>query len=336
MTIRLGVLAASRIAVAAVVEPIDRVDGIDVVAVAARDADRARDAATAWGAERAHRSYQALIDDADVDAVYIATPASLHRRWAVAALEAGKHVLCEKPLAANADDARRVAAAAARSDRVAMEAYHWRYHPMIEQLRALLDSGRLGRIDRIDAAFDVPDGAIPRSDIRWNLTLGGGATMDLGCYTVQWVRFAAGSDPDVIAARAECPIDGVDGALEADLRWPSGVEGRIRSSMISTSSERQAWLRVRGALGTLIVTNALAPQYGGAVIVVDGVDGVTTHGVSGASTYVHQLAAFRDAIRDGAEFPTTIDDGVRTMEIIDACYRSAGLEPRPAVDDVDR
>ena len=329
MTIRLGLLAASRIAKTAIVDPIPDVDGIDLAAVAARDVDRARSAAQDWGAPHAFGSYEELIASDEVDAIYVGTPASLHRPWAVAAIEAGKHVLCEKPFASNADDARRIAEAAAAHDVVVMEAFHWRYHPYVHQIREVIDSGVLGPIERIDAAFDIPDGWIGRDDIRWESALGGGATMDLGCYAIQWVRFAAGADPDVVAATATTPVDGVDASLDATLRWPSGVTGRIHSSMVAPGTTVEAWLRVTGADATMIATNPLAPQHANAMIVVDTGDRVWQRPADTSSTYFHQLVAFRDAIEHGAPFPTTADDGVRNMEIVDACYRAAGLSPRP-------
>ncbi len=332
MTVRLGLVAASRIAVPAIVEPVADVDGVELVAVAARDLGRAQEAAAEWGADRAYGSYEELLADPDVDAVYIGTPASLHREWAIAAIEAGKHVLCEKPFAANADDARLIADVANGSDVVVMEAFHWRYHPYAAQIREVLDSGVLGRIDRIEAAFDIPEGRIGRDDIRWNLALGGGATMDLGCYSIQWARFAAGADPDVVSAEAVCPVDGVDGSLVAELRWPSGVTGSVSSSMIHDGEEFVVFLRVSGEQGTMTATNPLAPQKGDARITVETGDGTQTYDVATSATYYHQLVAFRDAIVDGTPFPTTADDGVRNMEIVDACYRAAGLDPRPAHD----
>ncbi len=332
MTVRLGLVAASRIAVPAVVGPIGAVEAVELVAVAARDLRRAQTSAEEWGADRAYGSYEELIADPEVDAVYIGTPASLHRIWAIAAIEVGKHVLCEKPFAANADDARLIADAARVADVVVMEAFHWRYHPYAEQIRGVLDSGVLGRIDRIEAVFDIPNGRIEGDDIRWNLSLGGGATMDLGCYPIQWVRFAAGGDPDVVSAEAVCPVDGVDGSLVAELRWPSGVTGSIGSSMIADGAQVDAFLKVTGERGTMLATNPLAPQLGGAEITVDTLDGTVTHEVDDSATYFHQLVAFRDAIVDGAEFPTTADDGVRNMGIVDACYRMAGLDPRPTLN----
>jgi predicted dehydrogenase len=309
MTLRIGLVAASRIAVKAIIEPLPDVDGVDLTAVGARDLERARAAADEWGAEHAFGSYDEVVGSDAVDAVYIGTPAALHREWAIAAIEAGKHVLCEKPFASNADDARLIAEAARGSD--------------------VVESGVLGRIDRIEAAFDIPDGHIPHTDIRWDVPLGGGATMDLGCYAIQWVRHAAGEDPEVVSAEAVCPVEGVDGSLGAELRWPSGVTGTIHSSMIAPGDSVEAWLRVSGEHGRMLVTNPLGPQTGGALISVDLGDRVWYEEGDTSTTYYHQLVAFRDAINQGTPFPTTADDGVRNMEIIDACYRAAGLDPRP-------
>lgn len=329
MTVHLGIVAASRIADSAVIGPVATVDGVEVVAVAARDADRATAAAERWNIPASFASYADLVASPSVDAVYIGTPAAMHRQWAVAAIEAGKHVLCEKPFASNADDAARIADAAAASDVVVMEAYHWRYHPSVAHIRSVLDSGVLGGVVRVEATFDLPDGAIPHDDIRWDLSLGGGATMDLGCYPIQWARFAAGPDLEVVSAEAVCPVAGIDGSLRAELRWPSGVTGSISSSMMGPGDSVVAFLRVVGSDGTMTVRNPLAPQHGGASTTVETATGVSVHDADSSSTYVHQMVAFRDAIVDGAPFPTTPRDGVATMEIIDACYRAAGLEPRP-------
>jgi predicted dehydrogenase len=155
--------------------------------------------------------------------------------------------------------------------------------------------------------------------------------MDLGCYSLQWARFAAGSDPDIVSAEAICPVPGIDGSLVAELRWPSGVTGSARSSMIAPGDSPVVFLRVTGSDGTMLATNPLAPQNGGARLAVETAQGVTEQEVERSATYYHQLIALRDAIVDGKPFPTTADDGVRNMELIDACYRAAGLDPRPSV-----
>lgn len=324
---RIGLLAASRIAEAAVVEPARGVDGVEVVAVAARDLGRARAAADGWSVPNAFGSYEDMLASSVIDAVYVGVPAALHRRWVTAALDRGLHVLCEKPFASNAADARRAAEAARRSDRVVMEAFHWRYHPLVAQMRAALH--RLGSIRRVEAWFDVKEGRIAPGDIRWDFDLGGGATMDLGCYCIAWVRWVVGKEPTVRSAHAESTSDGVDAWLEADLEWDEGVRGSIRSSM--AASESGSGLIVEADAGTMRVENPLAPQHGSS-ITVESDSGTDRFEVDRSSTYVHQLLAFRDAVVSGAPFPTTADDAVANMEIVDACYLAAGLPVRPARD----
>lgn len=328
---RLGLLSVARITTNAVVAPAAEVDGVELAAVAARDGARARAAADEWGIDVAHDGYEALIADPSIDAVYIATPAALHRRWAIAALEAGKHVLCEKPIGANADDARAMVAAADAADRILMEAFHWRYHPFVAQVEALLAAGAVGAIERVEGVFELPDGVIGRGDIRWDLALGGGALMDLGCYAVQWLRWIVGDEPQVVSATAQCPVPGIDGALRAELAWPSGVTGSMQCSMIAPAAGRVASLTVTGADGELVVANPLAPQNGDTSITVEARGATTRHEVDRSASYHHQLVAFADAVATGRQPVTSGDDIVATMACIDACYRAAGLQPRPTV-----
>lgn len=321
--IRLGLIAASRIAEHAVVLPCRDLDGIVVTAVAARDGDRARAAAERWGVGAWFGSYHGLIESDAVDAVYVATPASLHRRPVLAAIAAGKHVLCEKPFAANGADAATMAAAARGTDLVVMEAFHWRYHPLVEQMTGIL--ARLGAQKRLRAWFDVPEGRIGPSDIRWDLSLGGGSTMDLGCYPISLLRWAAGTEPEVVAARAESTVDGVDAWLEADLDF-DGVPAVIGSSMVAPA--RGNGLIVEGSEATMRVDNPVAPQHGSR-IVVESRAGTEVIEVESTSTYLHQLRAFRDAIANRAPLPTGVEHAVANMRVVDDCYRMAGLEPRP-------
>jgi predicted dehydrogenase len=324
--IRIGVVAASRIAEAAVVKPAGMVDGVELVAVAARSEERAKEAALRWGLSRWFGSYTDLMESGEVDAVYIATPATLHFRPVIDALDAGLHILCEKPFAANGADARMMAEVARQSDRVVMEAFHWRYHPFVEQMRAGI--AQLGPIGRVDAWFEVEEGRIGPDDIRWDIALGGGATMDLGCYAIAWVRWAVGSEPRVVAAVAEATEEGVDAWLRADLEWDHGVQGSIRSSMVSAESD--SGLVIEGERGTMVVDNPLAPHRGASLVIETGPGHRTTEEPNDTSTtYSHQLRAFRDAVTDGAEFPTTADEAVANMDVVDACYLMAGLPVRP-------
>jgi predicted dehydrogenase len=152
--------------------------------------------------------------------------------------------------------------------------------------------------------------------------------MDIGIYPVAWVRWVAGAQPSVVSARAETPLPGVDGRLEADLVFPSGASGHIVASMVERGGEHRSHLVVEGSEGTMRVDNPLAPQHG-ASLVVERQGSRVEHQVSQDTTYEHQLRAFRDAVVAGVPFPTTADEGVLNMALIDACYRAAGLEPRP-------
>ncbi len=224
-------LGAAKIAPPAIVRPARAVDEAEVVAVAARDPERARAFASKHHIPKVHDSYSSLLDDPDVDAIYNPLPNGLHGRWTIAALEAGKPVLCEKPFTANAAEAEEVAAVARRTGLVVMEAFHYRYHPMAIRMVSLLRSGELGPIHHIEAWMCTP--LWPPRDIRWQLGLAGGSTMDLGCYTIHLTRSLAGAEPEVVTAEARQRSAGVDRWLRADLRLPDGATGRITAAMLS-------------------------------------------------------------------------------------------------------
>ena len=192
--IKFGILGAARIAPAALIRPAAKNVEVVVDAVAARDRERASAYAKRHRIPRVAHSYQGLVSDPGIDAVYIPLPNSLHSKWTLAALAGGKHVLCEKPLTANVEEAEVVAAtsrqAAEESGLVVAEAFHYRYHPLAHRMREIVESGELGRLRVIEAWLCAP---IPRkSDIRYQYALAGGAMMDMGCYVVNLVRMLSG------------------------------------------------------------------------------------------------------------------------------------------------
>lgn len=229
--VRIGILGAARIAPAAVINPAKDSAEVVIAAVAARDSARARQFADQHGIAKVHSSYQALVEDPGIDAVYNPLPNGLHGRWTRAALAAGKHVLCEKPFAANADEAREIAGLAAASDRVVMEAFHYRYHPFVSYVEQVIASGELGNLQRVEASFCFP---LPKfSDIRYDYALAGGALMDAGCYPVDMLRTFGGSTPEVLSAQAKLRDPRIDRAIQAELRFDGGHTGRLRCSMWS-------------------------------------------------------------------------------------------------------
>jgi predicted dehydrogenase len=322
--LRIGILGAARIAPMALIRPALQVPEVAIVAIAARDQQRARTFAAKHGILRVHPSYDALIADAEIDAVYVPLPNSLHCEWTLRALHAGKHVLCEKPMAANAPEAERMAAAARDTGRVLFEAFHWRYHPLAERMKAIVDSGELGTIRHVEAHLCIP--LLLPGDIRYRLDLAGGALMDAGCYPVSIVRFLAGAEPEVVGAHARLSSPGVDRAMSADLRFAGNCTGRITCSLLSLVLLR-ASARVRGDTGQMAVLNPIAPHFYHRLTVRTS-KGTRRERVRGDATYTHQLRAFVAAVRNGTPVPTGPEHGVANMRVIDDIYRRAGLHPR--------
>jgi xylose dehydrogenase (NAD/NADP) len=196
----------------------------EVVAVASRDAARAAAYAQERGIERAHGGYEALLADPAIDVVYIALPCALHVEWAVRALEAGKHVLCEKPLSANPAEVERAFEAAERAGRLLMEGFMYRHQPQAKRLAELARDGTIGDVRLVRAQFSFtlnrPD------DVRWRPDLGGGALLDVGCYCVNGLRLVAGEPVTVFAQRMLAP-GGADVRVSATLRFAGGALGHF-------------------------------------------------------------------------------------------------------------
>ena len=320
--LRIGCLGAARIAPAALFKPAAADPSVEVRAVAARDPARAAALAAKHRIPVVHDSYEALLADPDIDAVYNPLPNGLHGVWTRRALDAGKHVLCEKPFTANAEEAEAVAGAAERTGLVVMEAFHWRYHPLAARLLEIIASGELGAVRRVEATVCFP--LLRPGDIRWDLRLAGGALMDAGCYAVHLVRTLGGAEPTVVRAAATLRRPGVDRTMRADLAFPDGATGAIRCSMLSAP---RVGATVTGQTATMKVINPLAPQFWNR-ITVKGRDGSRHEQVAGGPTYGYQLAAFAAAVRDGTPTLTPPADSIATRQVIDAVYRAAGMEVR--------
>lgn len=321
---RIGVLGAAQIAPAALIAPAKDNPEVVVAAVAARDMSRAQAFAAGHGIAQVYDSYEALLADPDVDAVYNPLPNGLHGKWTRAAIEAGRHVLCEKPFTANAAEAREIARLAATSDRVVMEAFHYRYHPLALRAEEIVASGELGTLQRVDVAFCFP---LPKfSDIRYHYALAGGATMDVGCYAVHMLRTFGGGTPEVVSAQAKLRDPRIDRAMTAELRFPAGHIGRLRCSMWSSDLLRIS-LRVTGDRGELYVLNPVLPQMFQRFVVRSG-GRKRVEKFPRRATYAYQLDAFAGAVLRGEPVKTTSVDAIETMTVIDAIYRTAGLPLR--------
>ncbi len=323
MTLRFGVLGAANISQKALYDPVADTPGVELAAIAARNRDRAEAHAEQFGIARVYDTYEEVLADPEVHAIYNPLPISLHHEWSGRSLNAGKHVLSEKPFAANARLARQLAGTAERTGLLCVEAFHWRYHPLAARIAQILESGVLGEIQSVDAAFDVY--VDPADDVRQSFELGGGALMDLGCYPVQWARFVMpGDEPNVVSATMRQGRPGVDVDTVITIAYPNGVPGELRTRM-TEGTEFHASLTVVGADGTLEVWNPLSPHTGNRVRVESaGID----EEVEGRTTYHYQLEAFEQAVVHGNTVPTGGADAIANMDLIDAAYRAAGLPVR--------
>lgn len=326
--LRIGVLGAARISDNAILKPAHET-GARLVAVAARDPQRARDFAEAGRIERVLESYQAVIDDPEVEVVYNPLPNGLHGPWNLRAVEAGKHVLTEKPYASNTDEARRVRDAAAAAGIHVVEAFHYRYHPVQQRMIELAGSGEIGDVTYVEARMLMPPP--PAGDPRWIAALAGGSLMDVGCYAVHGIRDLGpllGGEPSVTHAIAgEVPAyPGVDAWLIGDLTYPNGVQAHLESSM--THGVWDFSLRIVGSLGEAYAPAFVLPQTDSRVIVTVGTE-QRVEELPTRSTYTYQLEAMARLVREGEPMPTDADDAVRTMETIDALYAAAGRAPHP-------
>jgi D-xylose 1-dehydrogenase (NADP+, D-xylono-1,5-lactone-forming) len=194
---------------------------VDVVAVGSRSAERAQEFASAHGIPRAHGSYEDLLANPDVEAIYIPLPNGLHVEWTLAALAAGKHVLCEKPLSPRAEEVERCFDAAERAGLVLSEGFMWRHHPQAERLESLVRGGAIGELRLVRAAFSFPLDRFP--DVRWDAELDGGALLDVGCYCVSGARLLAGAEPERVTGESVLADSGVDSRFAGTLRFPGDV-----------------------------------------------------------------------------------------------------------------
>ncbi len=328
--LRIGCLGAAKITPRAMIKPAQGRTDIDLVAIAARDAQRAKAFASEYSIRSVEPSYEALIERTDVDAIYNALPPSRHAELTIKALAAGKHVLCEKPLAMNAQEAEAMATAAQASEAVLLEAFHYRFHPAFEAMLDIVRSDKLGQVRHVKAAFsvEIPERA---GELRHTLEIGGGALMDLGCYPVHWVRTVLGGTGRVVSAKAREGLAGIDLEMAAEIEFEGGVMAEIETSM-AMGAERGASLEVAGDKGRLVMTNPIAPHMGyrtelwssgaSAAKIIDEAP------AGGLTTYDYQLAHFVDLVAKRADVILPPEDGVANMALIDGIYRAAGMAPR--------
>ncbi len=325
--LRFGVLGAAGIALGEVIPAIQASANGRVVALASRRAEEVRARARALGIERVHASYQALLSDPEVEAVYLPLPNALHEEWAIRAAEAGKSVLCEKPLATSAAAARRVVDACARRGVVLMENFMYRHHPQNRRALELVRSGAVGEVREVRAhlSVDLMHPADP-ANVRLQATLGGGALLDMACYAVNVARTILDAEPTT--AQAWSDVDarwGVDLTTAGLLEFPGGRVALVSGSFLAGG---QGTYTVIGTRGTIEVPRAFIPGLGtrvpeGLIVRVDTDGRRTEETLSPVNQYRLSAEAFAQAVLTGTPPPASPEDAVGNAAVLDALAEAA-------------
>jgi len=317
--VRWGILGCASIADKALIPAIAGSSNGRLQAVAARDPDRAADWAARYGFARSHRDYGSLVEDPEIDAVYNPLPNHLHAEWSIRAARAGKHVLCEKPMAMNAGEVRDMRAAAEAAGVLLMEAFMYKFHPQIGKALELLGSGAIGEVRTVKSSFTFQ---FERGgdNYRWSPAMGGGALYDVGCYTVSAARLVFAEEPLTVFARArKDPRTGVDLTTAALLEFPGG---RFAMCDCSFESQFQSRLLAVGTRGTVYLDRAFsAKDHDAAVKIIRGQE-TETLVVPRTDMFALMAEHFGQCVLEGKALRYPAADAENNMRAIDAAFES--------------
>ena len=323
--VRWGILSTANIGVRKVIPATQKAERCEVVAIASRDGQRAARTAAELGIPRAHEGYEALLSDPEVDAVYIPLPNSEHAAWTIAAARAGKHVLCEKPLAMTAAEAEEMVRACSNEGVLLMEAFMYRLHPSWEAVRDLVASGRIGRVRAVQSWFsyfnDDP------GNIRNVPELGGGALYDIGCYCINLSRMLYGGEPTGIEASVTRDATGTDVLTSAILAFDDDVA----AFTCSTRAEPDQRVHIYGTEGRISIGIPfnIPPDRPAEITVTAGGDppvspASETLTFTAADEYTIQAERFANAVLDGRPLPIPPEDAIGNLRVIDSIFRAGG------------
>jgi D-xylose 1-dehydrogenase (NADP+, D-xylono-1,5-lactone-forming) len=312
---RWGLLSTARIN-RAIIPPIQASDRHELAAVASRDRDRGEAYAREWGIPRVHDSYETLIDDPDIDAIYNPLPNALHAAWTIRAARAGKHVLCEKPLATTVADVDAIAREAKAAGVVVTEAFMYRHHPQTLRLKALVDERAIGKVRLIRSAFTFP--LTRTGDVRWEPALGGGSLWDVGCYPVSIARLLAGAEPQEVFGRSRQGKEDVDEAFTGQItlgevvaQFDAGFRAPLRTH-----------LEVVGTDGVITASAPFKPGPDARLVVSRG-EATDIVEVENQPLYIGELDDLADAATLGRAPRVTLADSRGNVATIVALYESA-------------
>jgi predicted dehydrogenase len=331
-TVRWGILSTADIGVRKVIPGIRKAARCEVVAIASRDGEQARAVADQLGIPSAHASYEALLADPGVDAVYIPLPNHMHMDWTIAALRAGKHVLCEKPLAMTADDAQRMVDVAHETGLHLMEAFMYRQHPSWVAAMDLVESGRIGTLTAVQSWFSYYND--DATNIRNIVEYGGGALFDIGCYTINLSRMVFGGEPSHIQASVRRDrATGVDALVSAILDFDGGIAS-FTCAIRSESDQRVHIYGTKGRISIDIPFN-IPPDRPTRIRLTAGGDppvapDTTVLEFPTTDPYTAEVERFVSAVLDGGPTPVPPEDAVANLRVIDAIFAIAERGPGAA------
>lgn len=321
--LRWGILSTSSIAQSAVMPGIHQSERGEIVAIASRDADKAADVAVEFNIQRSYGTYEELLADENVDAVYIPLPNHLHKEWTIAAAKAGKHILCEKPVALNADEAAEMVDVCQREGVIFAEAFMYRYHPKHARVKEIIASGEIGEIRALHANFTC-NNSEDLENVRYKKAMGGGSIYDVGCYPISMARMILGHEPTAATVHAffSPEHDDVDMMASGMLEFPGSIALTFDCGLWAFS---RCYYEVLGTKGSIELPNAFGwertnepPQ-----ILVHTSEGSREERGGVMNSFSLEADAFADAVLDGIPLPYSPEDAVNNMKVIDACLHSA-------------
>lgn len=318
MQIGWAILGCARIARRAIIRAIQAAPTATLVGIASRDRQKAQAWADEFGIPRAYGSYEEALADEAVAAVYIPLPNELHRPWTIRAAEAGKHVLCDKPLALNASEAEEMVQACRERGVLLQEGFMWRHHPRSLRARELVQEGAIGELRLVRASFSFN---INRSDWRLDPARGGGALWDIGCYGVNAARFFTGGEPDGVKADAVWWETGVDMTLTAQLTFGQSTIAQVDCSF---EVPFRCHMEVVGTGGTLELPDAFLPRKP-APLVINENGAVRTESFQ-ADQYAEMIEAFSRCVVEGRPLDWPAEDGLNNMRALDRILAAAKSE----------
>jgi predicted dehydrogenase len=291
----------------------------DLQGIASRSPDRARAAAAAAGIPRWFGSYEALLDDPAIDAVYVPLPNTLHAEWTRKAAERGKHVLCEKPLTPTAAATQELVAFCKARGTYLMDGFMWPHHPRTAQLRQFLDAGGIGAAQRVSAAFTFPLRPLDAANIRLRPELAGGSLLDVGCYPVYGIRWAFGAEPVWAYATARY-LNGVDVEMNGLLRL---ADGRVATFDCGFTLPPRGWMEITGTEGVVDVPDLWLPSPRATYTVRRIGREPQEVAVEGHDQIAHMIDDFCRAVLHGEPVKPSPDEAVKTLRVLDALALSA-------------